>query len=145
LPPAHIHLRVSRFFKSQSGTHFAWIIYVLIFFLETFIVLSRRGVHTLCLDHLYGYLFHPLCTLVLLTSLCTIQTWANSSISSPNSSSLPKHSEPFRPITGGEILLLQTPDRHRTPDRQTKSSMEAANCLFISNLIRNQKKIQKRL
>jgi hypothetical protein len=100
LPPAHIHLRVSQFFKSQSGTHFAWIIYVLIFFLETFIVLSRRGVHTLCLDHLYGYLFHPLCTLVLLTSLCTIQTWANSSISSPNSSSLPKHSEPYQPITG---------------------------------------------
>ena len=60
----------SLFCRDLGCTHSAWII------------------HT----DIYSILCTSLCTLVLSTSLCTLQTWANSSISSP------KIPHPFRNI-----------------------------------------------
>ena len=55
---------------------------------------SHRSTHSAWIIHtdIYSILWTILCTLVLLTSLCTLQTWATSSISSP------KIPHPFRNI-----------------------------------------------
>ena len=88
----------------------------------TWLYLHTLMVHTQFLDQFYSCTFllkfslfslldrlHN-CTVYLYTRLCQpglwyftselVYWWANSGMSSPNSSSIPKQSEPFQPITG---------------------------------------------
>ena len=90
--------------------------------LTTWLYLHTLVVHTQFLDQLYSSTFilkFSLCSLLdrlhncnvyLYTRLCQpglwyytselVYWWANSGMSSPNSSSIPKQFEPFQPITG---------------------------------------------